>query len=119
MTRISTTSRVTAKMLTVVRTGLALRPATIMCLFMYFYAHLWSGLYKLGAFRLGQIKERLFEFLIQRRLLKGHLDGPVFDGPMNNDKLGRWNSFFQVIILVVHPRIKPAVFAENLLSPYL
>src|SRR5215813_13898473 len=54
-TNIKMTSSATAKMLTVVRTGRAFRPAMIICLFIPVY-HLLPNLQELGSFGPRQIK---------------------------------------------------------------
>src|SRR5437667_10049117 len=96
-TRINVTSRVTARMLTVVRTGRAARPAMIIFLYMRnskgpaFRAVIGFELYQFGAGRALQVKSFDGERVVNRRLLENHLQRIVVNGPLNQNDLRKGN----------------------------
>src|SRR5205085_10816746 len=88
MTRISITSSATARMLTVVRTGRALKPAMIICFFISLH-RLLRQVESLCPFRTRQIPCRGIDFLVHLHTphLKRHLDLELLNWPLDNEGL--------------------------------
>src|SRR5206468_7952273 len=117
-TRMRITSSATARMLTVVRTGRALRPAMIICLFIRIN---YSGRkpYKLRALRTLQVETVIGQFLVERRLLKRHFQRVFFKRPLNDDGLRKGFGTFGLVVQVLDVGFESSVFREYLFPRYL
>src|SRR5262249_17022390 len=118
MTRISTTSSATAKILTDVRTGRAFKPATIICLFISVITYV-RQIQEFGALGSGQIEHPRVQRFIHAHVFERDLDREVFDRPVNDNGFRVRNVAFALIVREVDVGFQTAVLTKHLLPGYL